>query len=108
VDDGGRPEAFLYVVATNLCRDHWRRAARERRTVTRLREALPDDVLLDPWLRDLVERLPDKLRSPVLLHYYADLPVAVVARSLNRPEGTVKRQLADARRLLATSIEDNC
>jgi RNA polymerase sigma-70 factor (ECF subfamily) len=103
VDD---PRGFLYVVATNLCRDHWRRAARERRAVHQLGHGLTDVPAVDPWLRDLVDRLPDKLRKPVLLHYYADLPVAEVARALHRPEGTVKRQLSEARALLADSIED--
>ena len=103
------PRAFLYAVATNLCRDHWRRAARERRAMDQWegeRATLASDAV-DPWLRDLVDRLPEKLRQPVLLHYYADLPVAVVARVLHRPEGTVKSQLVDARRLLGTQIEES-
>ena len=104
VDD---PRGFLYVVATNLCRDHWRRQARERRAVTAVGESLEHPRPVDPWLRDLVDRLPDKLRKPVLLHYYADLPVATVARALNRPLGTVKRQLNEARALLAASIEES-
>lgn len=101
------PKAFLYAVATNLCRDHWKRAASERRAVTQIGRGLSDSQPVDPWLRDLVDRLPEKLRQPVLLHYYADLPVAEVARALRRPEGTVKSQLADARRQLGIQIEES-
>ena len=105
VDD---PRGFLYVVATNLVRDHWRREERRRRATGRLeRERPPDpETAADPWLRDLVERLPERFRDIVLLHYYADLPVAAVAAAVGRPAGTVKRELSEARALLLTSIED--
>jgi RNA polymerase sigma-70 factor (ECF subfamily) len=59
----------------------------------------------DPWLRDLVERLPKRLRTPVLLHYYADLPVNEVAATLHLPLGTAKRRLHEARALLRETLE---
>jgi RNA polymerase sigma-70 factor (ECF subfamily) len=58
----------------------------------------------DTSLRDLVERLPGHLREAVLLHYYADLPVAEVAAALRRPVGTVKRRLHEARALLSDAV----
>jgi RNA polymerase sigma-70 factor (ECF subfamily) len=54
----------------------------------------------------MVERLPDRLRVPVLLHYYADMSVAEVAAALKKPEGTIKRMLYDARARLASWLED--
>ena len=101
------PKAFLFTVATNLCRDHWKRAASERRAMGQLGGDVADSQPVDPWLHDLVDRLPARLREPVLLHYYADLPVADVARALRRPEGTVKGQLVDARHLLGIQIEES-
>jgi RNA polymerase sigma-70 factor (ECF subfamily) len=53
-----------------------------------------------------VGRLPDRLRDVVLLHYYADLPVGEVATAVRRPPGTVKRQLSEARAVLAQDLED--
>ena len=108
----GRPsgirEPFLYTVAGNLARDHWRAQARDRRLVDRAGQVAESSVpAVDPWLRDLVERLPDRLRMPVLLHYYADLPVSAVAAALHRPEGTVKRLLAEGRAALLQSLEDD-
>lgn len=100
------PRGFVYVVATNLCKHHWRQNGRERSAVNSLgivtehgREAH------DPWLRDLVERLPLRLREVVLLHYYADMPVAEVALATHRPVGTVKRRLHEARALLSTALQ---
>lgn len=101
------PKAFLYAVAANLAKDHWRREQRDRRLVDRVAEVTPTTTSpSDPWLRDLVERLPDKLRLPVLLHYYADLPVAEVAAALGKPEGTVKAHLVAGRAALLSAAHD--
>ena len=106
IDD---PAGYLYVVAANLVRDHWRRTQRERRTLreswehterTRAGTHTPDTDL-----RALVTSLPHRLRVPVLLHYYADLAVADVARLLDRPAGTVKSDLHQARALLRRALE---
>jgi RNA polymerase sigma-70 factor (ECF subfamily) len=96
------PRGFVYVVGTNLCKHSWRQSGRERSAVASL--GITSELGRaphDPWLRDLVERLPVRLREVVLLHYYADLPVAEVALAVKRPVGTVKRRLHEARALLA-------
>jgi RNA polymerase sigma-70 factor (ECF subfamily) len=101
------PRGFLYVVATNLMRDQWRRDGRRTRALSRLRMERPrEDQPTDPGVRDLVDRLPEKYRSIVLLHYYADLTVADCARAVGRPEGTVKRELTEARAQLLRSLEE--
>ena len=101
------PKAYVFYVATNLARRHWKRGKREREIYAEMHarpaEQAPSH---DPWLRDLVERLPDRLREVVLLHYYADLPVAEIAELTKRPVGTVKRRLHEARALLHASLED--
>jgi RNA polymerase sigma-70 factor (ECF subfamily) len=95
------PRAWVFFVATNLATDAWRLAQRDRLLTTALRHTMrSEDPAHDPWLRDLVDRLPERLRSAVLLHYYADLPLDEVARLLHRPVGTVKRRLHEARALL--------
>ena len=99
------PKAYVYYVATNIARRHWKRSAREREIYAEI-HARPaaDAPQHDPWLRDLVERLPDRLREVVLLHYYADLPVAEIAEITKRPVGTVKRRLHEARAELAGAL----
>ncbi|HEU0130355.1 MAG TPA: sigma-70 family RNA polymerase sigma factor [Mycobacteriales bacterium] len=105
VDD---PGAYVFLILTNLVRDHWRRRDRERRALRWLRPAPPRE----PSSREAavvegVERLPARLREPVLLHYYADLPVESVAATLGRPLGTVKRQLHEARTLIEQYLRDD-
>jgi RNA polymerase sigma factor (sigma-70 family) len=106
VDD---PRAWLYTVTANLVRDHWRKRGREAAAYQR-HEAGRDDFTRDAdhatrlSVRDAVQELPDRLRVVVLLHYFADLPVATVARQLEKSEGTVKRDLFDARQRLSAIL----
>lgn len=100
------PKAYVYYVATNLARRHWRRSKKEREIYDEIgHRPGVEPATYDPWLRDLVERLPERLREVVLLHYYADLPVSDVAVLTKRPVGTVKRRLHEARQLLAEALE---
>lgn len=103
------PRGFLYVTAANLVRDHWRKLERERRAMRRATTEVvvrgqgdvhgaADDV------RVLVQSLPERLRTPVLLYYYADLPVREVALLMRRNEGTVKADLHAARELLRARL----
>ena len=99
------PRPYAFRVVSNLAKDHWRRAQREQAAP---QDSLASDVVAAPddATLDAVRRLPPTLREAVLLHYYADLPVAEIASVLRRPVGTVKRRLFDARALLATALEE--
>ena len=99
------PRAYAYLVATNLARRHWAGAARDRKARELLAAgARSFDEGPDTGVRDLVERLPERLRVATLLHYYADLPVDEVARVLRRPPGTVRQRLHEARTTLAAQL----
>jgi RNA polymerase sigma-70 factor (ECF subfamily) len=102
------PRGFLYVTAANLVRDHWRRLERERRAMRRVTtEAMVHGQSregADPSVRLLVQSLPLRLRTPVLLYYYADLPIREVAVLTGRKEGTVKADLHAARELLRSRL----
>ncbi|MBS2539755.1 RNA polymerase sigma factor [Catenulispora sp. NF23] len=103
------PRGFLYVTAANLVRDHWRKLDRERRA---LRQVTTEAELAQRRegadaavpVRMLVRSLPERLRTPVLLYYYADLPVGEIARLIGRKEGTVKSDLHAARELLRAGL----
>jgi len=100
------PKVYLYVTATNLIRGHWRCTACDRELRLRLSDrSCPSAEAQDPWLQDLVERLPGRLRLPVLLFYFADLSVAQVASALHLPQGTIKRTLGEARAQLRPLLE---
>lgn len=105
------PRGFLYVTAANIVRDHWRKVERERRAMRRATaEVLVDgqgegrDGQTDPSVRMLVQSLPERLRVPILLYYYADMPVREVAAATGRKEGTVKADLHAAREMLRAGL----
>ena len=101
------PRAYVFAAATNLARGFWRRREREGRALATVNRVTPSTQgEHDPWLWDMVSRLPEKHRVPVLLHYYADLSVADVAAQLHLPQGSVKRRLHEARQLLLSVLED--
>jgi RNA polymerase sigma-70 factor, ECF subfamily len=104
------PQSYLYMIATNLVRDHWRKSGRERRAIRSLTAAVPADPAYYPAqdvdVRGLIEGLPARLRSAFLLHYYAGFPVREVASMLGRPEGTIKADLHHARTRLKAALGD--
>lgn len=51
-------------------------------------------------VRAAVDKLPEKLRTVVILFYFEELDVAATAAALNIPPGTVKSRLHKARTIL--------
>src|SRR5215469_11125202 len=98
------PQSYLYMIATNLVRDHWRKSGRERRAMRSLIAVVPADRAYHP-AQDV--DVPARLRSVFLLHYYAGFPVREVASMLGRPEGTIKADLHHARTRLKAALGDS-
>jgi RNA polymerase sigma-70 factor (ECF subfamily) len=103
-----KPQSYLYMIATNLVRDHWRKTERERRAMSKAVAGADADPYTDPSvdvdIRELIAALPAKLREPFLLHYYAGFGVKEIAVQLKRPEGTIKADLYHARARLKEAI----
>ena len=102
------PQSYLYMIATNLIRDHWRKTERERRALRSVTAAAAFDEVAYPVqdvdVRNLIASLPPRLRDPFLLHYYGGFGIREVATLLRRPEGTIKADLFAARARLKTLL----
>jgi RNA polymerase sigma-70 factor, ECF subfamily len=102
------PQSYLYMIAANLVRDHWRKAGRERRAASAMTAAARPDPSYQPVqdveVRALIAALPAGMRSAFLLHYYAGFALREVAVMLGRPEGTVKSDLSQARARLRAAV----
>jgi RNA polymerase sigma-70 factor, ECF subfamily len=102
------PQSYVYMIATNLVRDHWRKTGRERNAIKVMSAAGPADPAYHPAqdvdVRALIQTLPERLRSPFLLHYYGGFGLKEVAAMLGRPEGTIKADLFNARARLKAAI----
>ena len=105
------PQSYLYMIATNLVRDHWRKSGRERKALRTMTAGSPSDPAYHPAqdvdVRALIETLPARLRNAFLLHYYAGFGVREVAALLGRPEGTIKADLFQARNRLKASMGES-
>jgi RNA polymerase sigma-70 factor, ECF subfamily len=102
------PQSYLYMIATNLVRDHWRKTGRERNAVRVMTAAGQGEAVYHPAqdvdVRALIQELPERLRSPFLLHYYGGFGLKEVAAMLGRPEGTIKADLFNARARLKAAL----
>jgi RNA polymerase sigma-70 factor (ECF subfamily) len=106
---------WLYAIATNLVRDHYKRAE-TRYTVgetgeelTRGQAVRPEDrVVADEEAQQVaaaVMALPVHQREAVILRYYQSLSLAEIADALGVPLGTVKSRLYHGLRRLRATLE---
>lgn len=104
------PRRYLYVIAANLVKDHWRKSRREQRAVSKMAAAYAGASTWYPAdgadLGALIEALPHRLRSAFLLHYCLGCKVREVADLLDKPEGAIKSDLHRARSLLRAELAD--
>jgi RNA polymerase sigma-70 factor (ECF subfamily) len=104
------PQSYLFMIATNLVRDHWRKAERERRAMRNVTAGSDPEPSVNPAqdvdVRELIAALPARLRDPFLLHYYAGFGIKEIAALVKRPEGTVKADLYHARAKLKEALAE--
>jgi RNA polymerase sigma-70 factor (ECF subfamily) len=104
------PQSYLYMIATNLVRDHWRKTERERRAIRNATAGTDPEPFADPSqdvdVRELLASLPSKLRDPFLLHYYAGFGIREISVLLKRPDGTIKADLYHARARLKEALAE--
>lgn len=110
---------WLYAVATNLARDHYRSAAvRHSALNTDADEMLRDTLDTAPGPEALalvaeegravaqaLEQLGDEYRTALLLRFYNGLSLNEIAETLSIPLGTVKSRLSVGTRRLRDSLK---
>ncbi len=97
-------KTWLIRILINECKNILRMQGRVRPV-----ETLPDETVpaYDMALRDLIDRLPEKQRLCVILHYMEGMPVQEVARALGVPEATVRGRLMQARKQLKLELTED-
>jgi RNA polymerase sigma-70 factor (ECF subfamily) len=108
-----RQRFWLLAIARNLALDFRRRGIVRERGETALAAspspATPEQLAVAretfDRLDDAIYCLPDTLRTVLTLHVLGDLTSAEVGQVLGRPPGTVRYQLAEARKRLAQVLQ---
>ena len=98
------PHAYVRATLVNLCRNHHRRAAKERLLLaTAAGETSAHDEVRE--LLDVIDTLPFRQKAVVVLRYYDDQSEDAIAEVLGCRRGTVKslahRALAQLRKELS-------
>lgn len=113
LEPGSNVRGWLYKIATNTALNRLRSRRREIGALARIGRAAEEDGHHDPTeeqttrsaVEEALERLPERLRVPVVLRYYLDLPERDIARALRIRPGTVKSRLHEARKRLAEDAD---
>jgi RNA polymerase sigma-70 factor (ECF subfamily) len=94
---------WLFRIGYNCYIDHCRKPGKEHASVESPEVlAIPADTVSDASFRyqqlyQALERLPEKERTAIVLHYFEDLPVKDIAVIMQIPAGTVKYHLSVGR-----------
>ncbi|MEO6318924.1 MAG: sigma-70 family RNA polymerase sigma factor [Acidimicrobiales bacterium] len=102
-----RPGAWCHHVLVNACRSRMRRRAAEWRYLARQRRVeptTPEPSATTVAFWTVVRTLPSRHRAVVALRFGADLTGAQIAEVLRMPEGTVRSDLAAARRVVMSAL----
>ena len=101
-EEGRSVSTWLFTIAYNLCRNHFRSNAYEAQLLATL-DAEPiseqqievqlDEATLDEALAQVLAELPAPLHQLFSLHYQEELTIPQVAEIVGIPEGTVKSRL---------------
>lgn len=96
-------ETWLTRILINQCNKELRRRRRFARV-----EELPETIAAEHFdhlpLKEAIQRLPEELRSVIILRYFADYTQAETADTLGIPQGTVATRQRRALQLLRLEL----
>jgi len=114
--DGKALNGWIYRIASNVSRLHWRRHKHKHKEVIGIEGIdMPNSGKDEPekmahneqleHLRDVVERLPLKLRETIILHYMQQLTIVEATEAAGINQGTFKSRLNRALKILRKNIK---
>ena len=93
----GEPRAWLFGIANNLLRHHYRDEERRLRAFARVELPARDAAPEEPSVAEALSVLSREDRDVLLLFAWADLSYEKIAEALSLPVGTVRSRLNRAR-----------
>jgi RNA polymerase sigma-70 factor (ECF subfamily) len=122
ISGSDNPQTFIFSTALYIWKSWKRKYARRNRIapVEPLDESvnvaaneaanIEEDYILREEIRmtrELVNALPEKFKTPVIMYYTMEMSVPDIAAAMKIPEGTVKSRLFKARKIIEKGLEDH-
>lgn len=113
-EDDNKEKAWLFTVASNLCKNYWRSSWYKRvipisDDVDILNVLTPESIIetgeRNKILLKAVLRLPAKYREVVHLFYYEGMRIEEISQITGRNKSTIQTQLERARKILRKELE---
>lgn len=116
------PKALFFSLAHNLWKSDRRKQVRrseiapcgnldsETENVLHSAENIEDNFLkkeLFTEINELIQELPEKIRTPLILFYLSDCSIEQIAQVIKKPPGTVKSRLFKGRSLIKKRLEED-
>ena len=112
---GRKVDTWLFTIAYNICRNHYRSNAYETQLLASL-DAEPvssqqievelDAATLDKALEQVLADLPAPLHQLFSLHYQEELTIPQIAEIVGIPEGTVKSRLHKTMNIIRKQLKN--
>ena len=96
-------KTWLVRILINECYNICRRRAKEAPAELPERAAPPG---ADRELHDALMRLPEEVRTPIVLHYMEGYPIGEIASALRLAQGTVKSRMRRGREMLKKLLSE--
>ena len=116
------PKALFFSFAYNLWKSEQRKNTRrsnlvpcvnldnENENLISSEENIEENIFRQELIaetKQIIEKLPEKIRIPLTLHYLFEQPVDEIAKEIKKPPGTVKSRLFKGRSLIKKRLEES-
>ena len=107
-------KAWLFTIASNMCKNAYRRrsfeeaynqAHQEERLFDSWNDEKLDEVILTDQVHQLLDQMEEERKLIFILRYQQELPIETIASMLDVSEGTIKSRLFYTREKLRTSLK---
>lgn len=89
----GKPLAYLYTIARNLCNDYYAKHLPEPLDEMAISENYEDDLLTSVAIKQSLQTLPKDIQELILLKYVNDLSVSEICSALGLSRFVVYRRI---------------
>lgn len=121
MDYNNNPKSLIFSIAYYIHKDNQRKNARRNKIAPQsqldnsaftlsINNPDQDNQMIENETKremmQVINSLPEKFKTPIVLHYQFEESTEAIAKILKIPQGTVKSRLAKARQLIKKELEE--